>query len=221
MTLLQVALDFTRIEDALAVVERVKAHVDHFECGTPLLKAEGVRAIQVINTLAKLNNQKTIADLKTLDTGFLEFELAYQAGADFVTVAGGAPVETILGALEAKQKYGKGIIIDLIGADPLAKAEEFERMRIDKEIDFLEIHRAIDQAQAVKFDAFLEQIRALKKSTRTALAVAGGLDEVTAPMVVPFTNLIVVGGAITKAKDPAEAADRLRRAIELRREGRN
>ncbi|MFQ5657071.1 MAG: orotidine 5'-phosphate decarboxylase / HUMPS family protein [Candidatus Methylomirabilales bacterium] len=216
MNLLQVALDFLRLEDALPVVEHVRDHVDHVEIGTPLVKAEGLQGIRVLSTLAHLGKRKSVADLKVLDTGFLEAEMAFQAGADYVTVAGGAPIETILGALEAKVKYDKGIIVDLIGVDPVRKAEEFKQKGIDSTIDFLEIHRGIDQAGTFGFDRFLEQLRALRDRISTRLAVAGSLNEVTVPKVTPYADLIVVGGAITKATQPGDAACRIRRALEGR-----
>ncbi|MFX1532193.1 MAG: orotidine 5'-phosphate decarboxylase / HUMPS family protein, partial [Promethearchaeota archaeon] len=43
---LQVALDLETLDEALAISREVAPFVDILEAGTPLIKSEGVRAIQ-------------------------------------------------------------------------------------------------------------------------------------------------------------------------------
>jgi len=211
MAKLQVALDVLKVEDALRIATQVHPFVDHIECGTPLIKSVGMHAVELMKD--KFSQHKIVADLKTLDTGFLEAKLAFTHGADFVVVAGAAPLETLFGALEAKAKYGKGIIVDLIGTDPLLKAKEFHQLGIDTDIDFLEFHLGIDQQKGAPFEVILKQIQALKEHTNIKLAIAGGLNETTAPKAAVYADLIIVGSAITRAPEPAEAALRIRRAL--------
>jgi 3-hexulose-6-phosphate synthase len=54
------------------------------------------------------------ADMKIADTGSLEAEIAFKAGADLVTVMGAVDDETIKGA-EAAKKYGRKVVVDTIG----------------------------------------------------------------------------------------------------------
>jgi len=81
---LQVALDFETLDDALAISREVAPFIDILEAGTPLIKSEGVRAIQ---TLKDAHPDKLVcADLKTVDAGYLEVKMAAKAKADIVTV---------------------------------------------------------------------------------------------------------------------------------------
>ena len=81
---LQVALDFENLDDALAISREVAPFIDILEAGTPLIKSEGVRAIQ---TLKDAHPDKLVcADLKTVDAGYLEVKMAAKAKADIVTV---------------------------------------------------------------------------------------------------------------------------------------
>ncbi len=83
---LQVSLDLVNLDQALALVERTSAFVDVVEVGTPLALREGVSAITAIKT--RFPALLVLADYKIIDGGFYEADMAYQAGADIVTVLG-------------------------------------------------------------------------------------------------------------------------------------
>src|SRR5881392_3470089 len=93
---LQVALDHMHRKRALlAAKEAVEGGADWLEAGTPLIKSEGM---EVVRELKKSFPGKTIvADLKTMDTGAFETEIAAKAGADVITVMGVTDDATILG----------------------------------------------------------------------------------------------------------------------------
>ena len=78
-TLLQVALDLLNEHRALAIAkDSVEGGADWLEAGTPLIKSEGM---EVVRKLKKLFPQKTlVADMKTMDTGAFETEMAAKAG---------------------------------------------------------------------------------------------------------------------------------------------
>src|SRR6266487_1418773 len=97
---LQVALDHMHLKRALlAATEAVEGGADWLEAGTPLVKSEGM---EVVRQLKKSFPGKTIvADLKTMDTGAFEVEIAVKAGADVVTVMGVTDDATILKAVKA------------------------------------------------------------------------------------------------------------------------
>ena len=84
---LQVALDFTSIDEAIRVAERISGIDDLWlEAGTPLIKSEGVKAIKRLREL--FPDKFIVADLKIADAGRIESELAARAGANMVTVLG-------------------------------------------------------------------------------------------------------------------------------------
>src|SRR5207247_296676 len=92
--------------------EAVDGGADWLEAGTPLVKSEG---IEVVRQLKKSFPGKTIvADLKTMDTGAFEVEIAAKAGADVITVMGVTDDATILEAVRAARRYGSKIMVDLM-----------------------------------------------------------------------------------------------------------
>ncbi len=86
--ILQVALDLTDIEQAISIAEKAArgggAH--WLEVGTPLIKKEGMRAVELMKR--RFPDRKIVADLKTMDTGALEVEMAARHGADVVSILG-------------------------------------------------------------------------------------------------------------------------------------
>jgi 3-keto-L-gulonate-6-phosphate decarboxylase len=81
----QISLDVTTIEEALETAElAVRSGVDWLEAGTPLILAEGLRCIRELR--ARFPQTPIVADLKTMDGGYLEAEMMAKAGANYVVV---------------------------------------------------------------------------------------------------------------------------------------
>src|SRR2546428_12858593 len=137
---LQVALDHMHLKRALlAAKEAVEGGADWLEAGTPLVKSEG---IEVVRQLKKWFPGKTIvADLKTMDTGAFEVEIAAKAGADVITVMGVTDDATILEAVRAARRYGSEIMVDLmrVGAKP-GPAKELQKLCVG----YLNMHLSVD-----------------------------------------------------------------------------
>ena len=96
---LQVALDVLDLPSALTLANQVSEHVDILELGTPLVKSVGIGAVSAIK--AAHPDKLVFADLKTADAGELEATLAFEAGADLITVMGAADDDTVRGAVSA------------------------------------------------------------------------------------------------------------------------
>lgn len=211
-TQLQLALDFVRLDEALSVAERAAEHVDLLEAGTPLIKTCGLEAVRRLKR--RFPHRGIVADLKTMDTGFLEAEMAYRAGADAVTVLGAAARETIAGAVEAAREFERMVVVDSIGIEDtdglLLKIEGLN-------VDWLLIHTGIDQQQAGG-SPFAHLDRVAGRAIEPRLGVVGGLDASTVGRLhrYPGIELAVVGGAITKAGDPRAAAAQVRAALDQR-----
>ena len=84
---LQIALDAPSLEGAKKVIEQLPGS-DRIilEVGTPLIKRYGTRGINELRQIAK--DKFIIADLKTLDVGKVEVDIAYEDTADAVVAAG-------------------------------------------------------------------------------------------------------------------------------------
>ena len=187
-----------------------RPHVDFIEVGTPLIKACG---LDVVGRLKRrFPNKFIVADMKTMDTGRLEADLAYRAGADATTVLGVAARETIRGAAEAAHQYGRQLIVDSIGVEDTATLLR----KIDGlEVNWLLIHTGIDQQRA-GHSAFSHLDAFVGSTIGPRLGLVGGIDAETIVKLsrYPEVELVVVGGAITNAADPGRAAARIRAALD-------
>jgi len=206
---LQVALDFFELPRAMAVAKAaVEGGADYLEAGTPLIKSEGLAAVTRLREM--FPDRLIVADMKTMDTGRVETELAAKAGANVITVLGAAEDSTIRECVEAGRHYGADVAVDLLGmADPVTFAKRAAEMGVS----WLDVHCAID-AQMHGQDplALLKEIRGV---TNLIVAVAGGVNSETAARAADAgADVIIVGGAIIKALDPRQAAADVRKAID-------
>lgn len=113
-TKVQISLDLTNLDEALATAEQaMKVGIDWLEAGTPLILAEGLRAIRGLRE--RFPNTPIVADLKTMDGGYLEAEMMAKAGATHVVVMARAHEETIKCVVKAGLDYGIGVMGDNLG----------------------------------------------------------------------------------------------------------
>lgn len=205
---LQVALDLLNADRALAIAHSaVNGGADWLEAGTPLIKSEGMN---IVRTLREHFPGKTIiADMKTMDTGALETEMAAKAGADVICLLGASDDSTIADAVKSARKYGAKIMIDLISVTDLTKRV----IRLEKlGVDYLCIHVGIDEQMQGKKPS--QVLSSLVKTTHLPIAVAGGLNsETVAEMLKLGASIIIVGGAITKAKNVSDATKLIKKAM--------
>jgi 3-hexulose-6-phosphate synthase len=204
---LQVAIDLLTTEAALELAGKVAEHVDIIELGTPLIKAEG---LSVITAVKNAHPEKIVfADLKTMDAGELEADIAFKAGADLVTVLGSADDSTIAGAVKAAKAHNKGVVVDLIGIeDKVTRAKEVRALGAK----FVEMHAGLDEQAKPGFD--LNGLIRAGVEAGVPFSVAGGVKPSTIDAVQQAgADVAVVGGAIYSAPDPAKVAKELRGAI--------
>src|SRR5204862_8119488 len=103
--IVQISLDLTSLDEALETAAiAVEAGVDWLEAGTPLLLAEGLRAVEQLHR--RFPDRPNVADLKTMDGGYLEAEMMAKAGASFVVVMGRAHEATIRRVVDAGRHFG-------------------------------------------------------------------------------------------------------------------
>src|SRR6195256_3033063 len=92
--IVQISLDLTNIDEALETAAMaIRAGVDWLEAGTPLILAEGLHGVRKLRQA--FPGVPIVADLKTMDGGFLEAEMMAGAGATHVVVMERAHPETI------------------------------------------------------------------------------------------------------------------------------
>lgn len=204
---LQLALDMLSTEGALDVASKAVESVDIIEIGTPLIKHEG---LSVLHRLRQAFPDKTLlVDLKTMDVGQYEADFAFAAGADMVTVLGVADDATIAGAVASAKAHGKAVVVDLINvADKPARARQAEALGAQ----YVGVHSGIDQQR--QGQSPLDDLKAVREAVSIGVLVAGGINQETLPKVRQHKpDIVVIGGAITGATDPAGAARAMRATL--------
>jgi len=207
--ILQVALDLLELKRAVEIArDAIEGGVDWIEIGTPLIKSEGMDAIRTIKK--EFKDHKIVADMKTIDTGALEVEMAAKSGADIVIILALSDNSTIAEAIRAGRKFGCEIMVDLINCpDPVARAKELEGLGID----YINVHVGID-VQMLGYDP-LEILKKVVEEVDVPIAVAGGLDAERASACVSLgANIVIVGSNIVKSKDVMRSALKIRKAID-------
>ena len=195
------ALDSLDFDGTVALATLVAPHVDILEIGTPCIKHNGVKLLEVLR--AKFPNNKILVDLKTMDAGFYEAEPFYKAGADICTVLGTADIGTIKGVIDVANKYGKKAQVDLINvADKKTRTIEVAKLGAH----IIGVHTGLDQ-QAAGQTPFNDLAMVAGLGLGVDISVAGGVKAATTQQVKDAgATIIVAGAAIYGATDPAAAA---------------
>jgi 3-hexulose-6-phosphate synthase len=202
------------------VAEQVKNYVDIIELGTPLIKSIGEHRLI---KRAKKYKKEIFADLKTMDAGEYESTPAFKLGAQYAAVLGVSSNETVKGVIKAAKESngknagkkskahakGKEAVVDLISC-PDKKKKLLELNKIGAK-NFA-IHTGLDeQSQGMNP---LHELQLCSEVKGVNLFVAGGIKLETIDTVMQYhPRVVIVGGAITRAKSPKEAARALKKRI--------
>lgn len=205
--LLQIAMDYISIPPALAMAHKVADEVDIIEIGTPLCKAAGLDAIRFMRETCP--DKLILADFKTPDVGGLEAKMAFGAGADMMTVIGGAPLATVKSALEEAHRQNKEVLMELTGVrDIMARAAEWREIGIERMV----YHRGWDEQDDARQwnDNDRDIIRQLIEMG-FKVTVTGGLNVKLLPFFQDLpVSIVICGRSIRETPDPKAAAREVR-----------
>ncbi len=196
---LQIALNSTMAE-AKSVIKQIPLDERIIiEAGTPLIKNYGAKAIEDIRfwwearfTPAPksrqplffgrqpLNRQKKIdlpfqlyivADLKCMDRGKREVEIAAEAGANAAVGLGQAPIETIDCFIEECQKNNLDSMVDMMNVEfPLSVLRQLKKLP-----DVVMLHRGADEEEFnPEKEIPYHEIARVKSEYDILISVAGG-----------------------------------------------
>ena len=208
--LLQIAMDYTSLSKALFMAAQVAPEVDIIEIGTPLCKAAGLEAIRAMREVCP--DKLILADFKTPDVGGLEANMAFDAGADMLTVIGGAAIATVEQALSVARQRGKEMLMELTGVrDILARATEWRQIGVDRIV----YHREWD-AQSAGREWTEDDKDIMRKLIDMGykVTVTGGLTIEILPFFADLpVSVLICGRGIREAPDPRSAARQMRLAL--------
>jgi bifunctional enzyme Fae/Hps len=200
---LQIALDVPSLERNKAIIGCLpESDRIILEVGTPLLKRYGVKVIRDLREVAK--DYFIIADLKTLDVGKVEVDIAFEETADAVVCAGLAAPETIDEFVHEAQRLGIYAIVDTMNVEnPIAKLKSLKNFP-----DVVILHRPIDVEKSGKQHAWamIKEIKQTFKDKKFLVAVAGGIIPQNVQEALGFgADIIIVGRYITQCRDVERA----------------
>ena len=214
MIKLQVALDLLHINRALQIAElSAKAGADIIEAGTPLIKYNGIKVVKVLK--AKIRDKEIMADMKIMDVGAIEAEMAFNAGADIVSVMALASAETIEEAIATSRGKNKKVLVDLMNVENYEKKIS-EIARLNPDIICFHVGVDVQKRRKTGVEALANELEKYVSEYSFEFAVAGGINELTAPIFAKAgADIIIVGGAITKSDDPYRATLKIKEALKL------
>lgn len=206
--IVQISLDLTNIQEALETARLAKrSGVDWLEAGTPLIIAEGMNGVCALRS--DFPGVPIVADLKTMDGGWLKVELMAKAGATHVVVMERAHPETIKMVVKAGKDFGVKVMGDNLGAeDMIAAARRLE----DFGCDFVIHHIGYDQRRGLAaagkpYPSPLDQLREVVAAVRVPVQGVGGLSIEQAIRTPEYgAPLVVLGAPLTIDADSFKTA---------------
>lgn len=206
--IVQISLDVTTIGEALETAElAVRAGVDWLEAGTPLILAEGLNGIRALR--ARFPETPIVADLKTMDGGYLEAEMMAKAGANYVVVMARAHEETIKVVCKAGKDYGVGVMGDNLGCPDMVAGAKWLQ---DLGCDFIIHHIGYDERRGIaargeKAPTPLDQLREVVAAVDIPVQAVGGMSIDQAIESPTYgAPLVVIGAPLAINPDRFERA---------------
>jgi 3-hexulose-6-phosphate synthase/6-phospho-3-hexuloisomerase len=207
--IVQISLDLTNIDEALETASMaLRAGVDWLEAGTPLILAEGLHGVKKLREA--FPQIPIVADLKTMDGGYLEAEMMAKAGATHVVVMARAHPETIKCVVKAGKDFGAKVMGDNLGCpDMVLAAKELE----DLGCDYIVHHIGYDERRGIaamgkRMPSPLDQLKEVVNAVQVPVQAVGGLSLEQA-MACPAYGapLVVLGAPLTIDADAFKTAD--------------
>lgn len=207
--IVQISLDLTDIDEALEMAAlALRAGVDWLEAGTPLILAEGLHGVRKLR--ASFPGIPIVADLKTMDGGYLEAEMMAKAGATHVVVMARAHEETIRCVVQAGHDFGVKVMGDnMVCADKVAGAQWLEELGCDYVIHHIgyDERRGI-AARGQRMPSPLDQLQEVVQAVNIPVQAVGGLSLEQAIHCPSYgAPLVVLGAPLTIDADAFRAAD--------------
>lgn len=210
--LLQIALDYTSLPKALVMAYQVAPEVDIIEIGTPLCKAAGMEAVRAVSEICP--DKLILADVKTPDVGGLEAAMAFDSGADMMTVIGGAALVTVEQALAVARERGKEMLMELTGVrdnEILTRAAEWRKIGVERVV----YHREWDAQSAGRMWAESDKVTIRKMiDMGFKMSITGGMTMELLPFFADLpVSVLICGRGIREADEPRNAARDMRLAL--------
>lgn len=185
----------------------IRAGVDWLEAGTPLIIAEGMNGVRALRQ--EFPETPIVADLKTMDGGWLEAELMAQAGATHVVVMGQAHEETIELVVKAGNDFGISVMGDNLGMpDMVAGAKKLADLGCHQIIHHIGYDfRNLRRERGLDAPTPLAQLKEVVSAVDVPVQAVGGLTLEEAIQTPSYgAPLVVIGAPLAIDADSFKAA---------------
>jgi 3-hexulose-6-phosphate synthase/6-phospho-3-hexuloisomerase len=196
--IVQISLDLTDIKEAIETARiAVEAGVDWLEAGTPLILAEGLHGVRALRR--EFPDHPIIADLKTMDGGYLEAQMMARAGATHVVVMARAHAETVKCVVKAGRDFGVKVMGDNMVCEDKAAASKWME---DLGVDYIVHHTGFDERNGIfantgKRLSPLDDLKAVVDAVSVPVQAVGGLSiEEAISMPKHGAPLVVIGAPL-------------------------
>jgi 3-dehydro-L-gulonate-6-phosphate decarboxylase len=208
---LQLALDTTDLISALGPLQRSAPYLDVIEVGTILCLTEGMRAVRTIRSL--FPEKIILADVRIAEAGGLISKLAFEAGANWVSVVSGATLTTVEVVANEARKHDGDVQIELFDGWTIQDARNWRDLGIRQVIT----HRSRDseaKGELTWTERDFDEVRSLA-DMGFQVTVTGGISLKDIPLFAGVPVFVfIVGRGIYKAERPDLAAKSFREVIE-------
>ena len=208
-TIVQISLDLTSIPEAIETARMaLHAGVDWLEAGTPLIIAEGMHGVRALRQEFG-PDVPIVADLKTMDGGWLEAEIMAKAGATHVVVMARAHEETIKIMVKGGRDFGVKVMGDNLGCPDMVAGA---KMLADLGCDYVIHHVGYDERRGIgaaggRWPSPLDQLREVVAAVHVPVQAVGGLSIEQAMQCPEYgAPLVVLGAPLTIDADSLKAA---------------
>ncbi len=195
----QISLDITEIDEALSTAAMaMRAGVDWLEAGTPLIIATGMDGVRALRK--QFSNTPIVADLKTMDGGWLEAEIMAKAGATHVVVMAQAHKETIRCVVSAGRDLGVKVMGDNLACPNMVDGAKYLE---DMGCDFVIHHIGYDERRGIAeaggvMPNPMDQLREIVDAVSVPVQAVGGLTIEQAVSTPSYgAPLVVLGAPLT------------------------
>ena len=207
--IVQISLDLTNIDEALETAAlAIRAGVDWLEAGTPLILAEGLHGVRKLREA--FPGVPIVADLKTMDGGYLEAEMMAKAGATHVVVMARAHEETIKCVVQAGRDFAVDVMGDNLGCEDMVAAAKWLE---DLGCNYIVHHIGYDERRGIaargkRMPSPLDQLKEVVNAVHIPVQAVGGLSLEQAIQCPAYgAPLVVLGAPLTIDADAFKTAD--------------
>lgn len=192
---LYIAFDLVDLEKCIQIARIVEPYVDRFEIRAPLLYTYGVHAIEAFRK--EFPEKELFVDTKIINHGKELSNLAFQAGADIISVMAGAPEHFTHAVCNHAHDQKKKVLLDLLDT-PLVGQAALTASSLG--VDGIIFYQTPEENQGY---APSEKWQSVQENSSVPIFIGSNITRNTIDGVLVLHPAgITISKAVTQAQDP-------------------